>query len=479
MKTIVSPSDTGAALINPGMGFVLYYYDQHLGRYGARLEPHDTVEDFPGASVVYMAVPWAFLEPAEGRFNWPLLDTPAQRWIARGKQIALRFPCCEPFYDYASPRWLRDAGAVFHPFDTTPRSRKWTRELLGAEIPDRCFAPDYGDPVFLEKHARFLAAAARRYDGNPNVAFLDVGSFGTWGEGHTALSCGRRYPPEVKFAHLDLYRKAFPNTLLVAGDDFLKIDWTDHAPLVERALELGMALRDDSVLVDSLKRIAESEVMAKSFWPRKPVILEPAHYGQAKTWWNTWGDGSPYLESIERYHASYAGVHGWPREFLDENRDLIARINRRLGYRILPASVSWPTGALPGGPLPVNWSWRNDGVAPCLPGGHPALTLKDSRGGITAVLVDADFNVRSLPPGPPGRAESATLESAFTVPLLPPVAPGEHAVFISVGAPDGTPTIALPLADDDGQRRYRLGTLTITSLNPEPRTRPHPQALPA
>jgi len=29
---------------------------------------------------------------------------------------------------------------------------------------------------------------ARRYDGNPNVEFIDIGSFGMWGEGHTGFS---------------------------------------------------------------------------------------------------------------------------------------------------------------------------------------------------------------------------------------------------------------------------------------------------
>lgn len=456
----VTPEDTGEALINPGMGWVLYFYDQHLGRYGARLAPHDTMDDFPGASVVYMAVPWAFLEPREGDYNWSLLDTPAQRWISKGRQIALRFPCCEPFYEYAAPPWLREAGAVFHPFDATARTRKWVKELLGVESPARCHAPDYADPVFLARHAAFLAAAAQRYDGNPRVAFLDVGSFGTWGEGHTYLSCGRPYPPEVKRAHLDMYRKAFTRTLLVAGDDLLKIDQRDHEPLVRAAVEAGMALRDDSVLVDSLARTAESENMARSFWPRKPVILEPAHYGQAKNWWNTWGDGSPYLDAIERYHASYAGVHWWPREFLEENRAIIRRINQRLGYRIRPTSVSWPASAAPGAPFPVRWNWQNAGVAPCLPGGHPCLTLKDSNGGITAVLVDPAFTMRDLPIGPPDKAPVLEHQSPFTLSGIPAIPAGEHAVFVSVGERDGTPALALPLPGDDGARRYRLGTVT-------------------
>jgi hypothetical protein len=127
--------------------------------------------------------------------------------------------------------------------------------------------------------AAFLAAAARRYDGSPDVAFVDVGSFGTWGEGHTALSCNRAYAADVRIKHLELCRAAFPRTLVVAGDDLLRTEpRRDDPELVKRALELGMGLRDDSVLVDDMSRLAESERMAAAFRPTVPVIIEPATY---------------------------------------------------------------------------------------------------------------------------------------------------------------------------------------------------------
>ncbi len=459
--TRVTREDTGQVCDNPGMGWVLYYYDQHMGRYGARLAPCDTVDDFPGVSVIYMAIPWAFLEPDEGRYDWSLIETPAQRWIGKGKQIALRFPCCEPFYAYATPAWVEACGARMIPFTTTERSRQWTRDLLGTTIPETCYAPDYDDPVFLDKHARFLAAAAKRYDGNPRIAFIDVGSFGTWGEGHTSISCNRRYSAEVKLKHLDLYRKAFPHTLLVAGDDLLKQDRQDNETLIRRAVELDMALRDDSVLVDSMDRLAESEAMAQSFWPRRPVILEPAHYGQATQWWNTWGDGSPYLESIERYHASYAGVHWWPREFLCENRSLIDRVNRRIGYRIRLPEAAWPNVIAPGAPWTFKSLWCNAGVAPCYGGGFPCLTLKDPQDGIVAVMTDDTFNVNALPASPSQGSHPVPLASELTLSPTFDRPEGTYSLFISVGASDGTPRLALPLDNHDGERRYRLGEITV------------------
>jgi hypothetical protein len=38
---------------------------------------------------------------------------------------------------------------------------------------------------------------------------------------------------------------------------------------------------------------------------------------------------------------------------------------------------------------------------------------------------------------------------------------GAFEVFVSVGDRDGTPRIALPLADSDGHRRYRLGGIEV------------------
>ncbi len=114
----------------------------------------------------------------------------------------------------------------------------------------------------------------------------------------------------------------------------------------------------------------------------------------------------------------------------------------------------------------VKWTWANKGVAPCYPGGFPCLTLKDAEGGIVAVLADETLDMRSLQVGPPGAAPSITRVSGFTIGgIAPTTAPGTYDLFISVGQRDGTPRIALPLTGDDGQRRYRLGSVTLENAN--------------
>src|SRR5512143_373170 len=78
-RVTVRPRDTGAALVNPGMGWTLHFYSNIIRNYGSKLEPWDTLDDWPGLSVIYLRVPWSFLEPQEGQFNWSLFDTPTQR----------------------------------------------------------------------------------------------------------------------------------------------------------------------------------------------------------------------------------------------------------------------------------------------------------------------------------------------------------------------------------------------------------------
>ena len=64
------------------------------------------------------------------------------------------------------------------------------------------------------------------------------------------------------------------------------------------------------------------------------------------------------------------------------------------------ADIQAATGLRPGA------EWRNAGVAPCLPGGFPAIALKDAKGGIAALFADEKFDIRNRPPAPPGQAEA-------------------------------------------------------------------------
>jgi len=448
-RVLVRPADNGAELANPGMGWVLHYYDNVPSNYGSRLKPSDTLDGWPGLTVIYLRIPWSYIEPEEGKFNWSILDTPAQRWIGKGKQLAFRISVSESWMRWATPKWVADAGAKG--YDFLPGK--------GVRADGPFWEPDFDDPVFLAKLDRFLGAMAARYDGNPEVAFVDVGSLGVWGEGHTWSSTLRPITAATVKRHIDLHKKHFRKTLLAANDDMGGSDARGRSEAIDYAAAQGLTLRDDSILVQAGRNAYFHAAWADAFWPKAPVILESEHYGGSKAR-GCWQDGSLYLKAVEEYHASYVSIHWWPHEFLEETRPLVRQINQRLGYRLQLTEAGWPKAIRLGERLPVRSAWRNAGVAPCLPGAHPIWTLKDSQGGITAVLVDDALDARSLPVAAPGKAPAPSRETDFGLPFQ--LRTGRYDVLVSMGSRTGTPTIALPLAGDDGQRRYRLGTVEIT-----------------
>ena len=191
----ISLLDNKKALINPDMGWTMHFYSNVLENYGSKLEPNDIVEYFPGMSTVYLRIPWSFLEPEEGKFNWEILDTPAQRWIQGGKKVAFRITATENWTKQGTPQWVFDAGAKYY-------------EVNGF------IEPEYDDPIFLQKLEGFLIKMAERYDDNPNVAFIDIGHFGMWGEGHTVITTpihGKSWRIETQKKYIDLYCKYFRN----------------------------------------------------------------------------------------------------------------------------------------------------------------------------------------------------------------------------------------------------------------------------
>jgi hypothetical protein len=354
---------------------------------------------------------------------------------------------------FATPEWVEKAGAKGRNFAVG----------VGPVADGPLWDPDFNDPIFLAKLENFLRAMAARYDGNPNVAFIDVGSYGLWGEGHTVASSHipQAEAREIIKRHIDLHAKIFTRIQLAISDDIAGHDAPgSHFPETDCALSKGVTLRDDSILVWPPPKAWYHAEMAQAFWPKLPVILEHDHLEASKIR-KAWS-GDLLLKAVEDYHASYLSIHWWPREHLEANREAIDRINRRLGYRLQLREMSWPAEVTIGMPFKVESSWSNAGVAPCLPGGFPSLTLKDEKGGIVAVLADEGFDVRNLRVGPAERAPADARTAEFTVGRFAPVTkPGTYDVFVSVGQRDGTPTLALPLPDDDGQRRYKLGRITL------------------
>jgi hypothetical protein len=350
------------------------------------------------------------------------------------------------------------------------------------------FEPDFGDPVYLDKLDRFLAAAAARYDGDPNVDFVDIGTFGMWGEGHTWQGSHSRYPFEALFKHIELHTRHFKKTRLVINDNHLDQDWGDSR-LLHYCLAHNMGMRNDSFgcFKGGICREVTRHMM-NSVWMTAPTVIETTHCGDSRDRLEGW-DREQLVQSVRDVHASYFSIHWWPREFLETERTLIDQINRILGYHLRIESAEWPEALRPGEPWTFKAKWLNAGVAPLYEDAFPALTLKDAKGGIAGVFVDETMNLRRVLPACLGGSSPARYEQETVVhPAAPlrrasfdPIAehdlrpedfeqfarrtgtllPGNYDLYLSAGSRIGTLRLALPMADEDVQRRYKIGQVRL------------------
>ncbi len=128
--------DTTKVCNNPHKGWYIHYFDNGISKYHNKLAKGDFLKDFPGLNHVYLRLAWSYLEPEENRYNWDVIDTVITKWVAQGYTVSFRITCKETSQQFATPEWVKNAGA------------KGT--MIKKEGKPDAWEPDFGDPVFLE-----------------------------------------------------------------------------------------------------------------------------------------------------------------------------------------------------------------------------------------------------------------------------------------------------------------------------------------
>jgi hypothetical protein len=370
--------DTVRPLANPDKGWYHHLLDNGIDKYGISDEKKLAV--FPGMDHFYLRLCWAYLEPEEGKFDWSYIDDVVEKYVPMGYKISFRISTKETGgapgsvpaevngINYATPFWVKKAGAkgVDRPEFGSP---SWT--------------PDWDDPIYLEKLDNFYSAFAAKYDGKPWVRYVDVGSIGEWGEGHTHFST--RVPPtvaEVK-ANIDIFLKHFKQTQIVVTDDLLYWNKSeaDVKELFDYVVSKGISLRDDSPLVkwyvDTMLDTwsVSHPHFFEAVYQSRPTVFELEHYGAVKQngYWlgENGADTIPgegvsgaqiFTNALKLIHPTYIGYHGYLEDWLDDNPELTNKLLNLCGYWYFPNSIEI-TGA-GNSKITFKIGWLNKGVAP-------------------------------------------------------------------------------------------------------------------
>jgi hypothetical protein len=107
-------------------------------------------------------IAWSELNPAEGVYNWFPLNEQIEKAVEAGKQFSFRIytHVGEGYDGIKVPSWVINEGA---------------RILPSGE-------PDYSNCVYQEEWGRFINELIRNYDGNPDIAFIDISGYGNFNE---------------------------------------------------------------------------------------------------------------------------------------------------------------------------------------------------------------------------------------------------------------------------------------------------------
>ncbi|MDY4977101.1 MAG: DUF4832 domain-containing protein [Clostridia bacterium] len=438
--------DDKTVLSNPHKGWYYHYIDNGLTRPTYRDgATKEELLSIPGLRHLYLRFDWSDIEKEEGHFDWSPLEQIMEEFSDTGLTFSLRLCTYEAgkvCAEYATPRWVAEqCGGVKVPKKTGGFS----------------FEPDYGNPYFLEQLERFMEEYGRQYNGDPRIETVDIGTFGTWGEGHTSSGSCKKYNPEVLLKHINLHLKYFPDTQLLVNDDMLRHpdDPAALAMLTEYCAGHGIGIRDDGVCVGYYAKTFGYDTLCnhqiyQAFTPFAPCDLELEHYHMVKE--DVLKDGLPFLEAMKTAKATYAGFHGYPQPWMSKHRYLTEYCANRLGYWyfINGLQLAQPVS---GTIQPALLELENRGFAK---GYHPytlKLTAKNETG--QSYLLN--------PCSPDSRDWEGTVSQRLQLDFRK-VPPGSYR--LCVGLYDQDRLVRLALRDDllESDGSYCLESVTVASL---------------
>lgn len=439
----VTPQASDEPLVNPGRGWVAY----------GRADGFEEIDAnaLALASVGYARFQWADLNPDEGKYDWEPIESFLTGWAKMGKTGALGVMAASSHSrkPFVTPKWVFDAGAEY---------KETSVEGTAHGRPGTKVVPDFDHPVYLAKLEAFLKAFAARYDGDPRIEFIDIRSYGNWGEAHMAHLGG--YPPiseEAFKEHVQIHLRAFKKTQLILP---LNDGNRHYAGLARWAVENGIGVRRDGVIGNS-----DGSETAIALG-RQPAVFE--YYGsyeflKKSGFWDgsssRSGYGYPLPGCVERGRPTYMQFGWWGssgvRTWLENERELIEKLSNRMGYHFVLTEATLPVHIVPGKAATLKLEVANQGVAPIYIPARPFVGLFDGDGEFVARAELRGVNTAKWQPG-----RTTAQDGTFTFEKLKP---GGYTLALGLFTnPDSkTPAIALGIRGRRADRWHPLAQVRV------------------
>ncbi|MEJ2157541.1 MAG: DUF4832 domain-containing protein, partial [Desulfobacteraceae bacterium] len=416
----VHPQEIHDILVNPGMGFSTFqrFNGDALNQGNGWTEGFPieyqkfngdlTNSNYPSTSTAYFRIYWRFIEPEKEQYRWDILDKALKTAAERHQTLILRIAPYGKGEDRDVPAWFRT--------------------LIGEEklLQHSSWRVDPENPLYVRYFTQMVRHLGARYDGHPGLEAIDVAIVGFWGEGAGSQLLSH----QTRKALVDAYLEAFHKTLLV----MLLTD--------EKTNRYGISQKEVGWRVDCLGDLdlwAEEQngwshmydyypegiikFGMRDAWKKAPVIMELC--GTMKAWKDKRRYSAEQVKYIIdqslKWHLSLlnAKSSSIPKQWLP----LVNEWLKRMGYRLVLRSFSYPAVVRPRGKLAYKTWWENKGVAPCYHDYPLALRIKNASHSVV-FLTGAD--IRNWLPG----------DSIY-----------EDAVFLPADLPEGEYDIEVGILD--------------------------------
>lgn len=383
-------------------------------------------------------IPWGRLNPAEGVYDWSLLDEQLARAIADGRQYAFRVFTMsgEGYGGHQIPQWVLERGAVVLPSGE----------------------PDYSNCVYQEEWGDFVNALIERYDGSPDIAFMDISGYGNfnewswqsqtewdelWAEHYEQGTAG---PSTMD--NLDGEARRRLADIFIGGsydahrcrDADGQIRWVDYsypgvqktqlvmpyAGIVQSTQYVFVRRKDVGFRFDCLGRDSLDDLPAEvlQIWRNAPIVYEfcgPRSFqmdlAQALV-----RETHPILIHNNDYQGD-----------VDELRNLLTPV----GYRFFLKQASANAAGNAGENLPVSMVWQNLGTSPVYPkmGQDPVLYLylinRENGEIVLAYPVEADISAW-MPADPFPSHDPPEYRIDVNLPLASNLPAGTYALTVAI-----------------------------------------------
>ena len=422
------------AIINPFMGFA----------------PPAEGDSYKQAhSLVYANFTWKDLEAEKGVYDFDKIEEKYKfdYWRANNKRLIFRvvldYPGAAGHMDI--PDWL---------YDELKEDGHWYEHEWGSG-----FSPNYNNPKLINYHEKLIKALAKRYNQDPFIAFIELGSLGHWGEWHTLQQEGIDIPfPKLPIAetYVRHYTESFTDKILLMR--------RPHQIAIDNNMGLynDMFGRKDHTIEEFNSWVTngytfwltgEKNPPMNNAWKTAPIGGE---FAPTKEWGDYFSSSaiSETMEQLQETHVSWLGPSS--PAYYSPNGKYQRKINhllKKIGYHFRLRKVEYKKSAEAGTDLSLNMEWENSGVAPFYFDWPLEVSLADRNGKIIYKKL-ASADIRDWLPGRHSVKES--------IPIPNDLKKEVYKINVSILDPElMKPAIHMEMKGERDDLRYTIGEIEI------------------